>query len=326
MKLAAAPLLAALLVTGCPNEAKPPGAFNSPSAPEMGHKYVILATACWFGGFWSDAEGDKASARAGEDRQRCADVVNMTYDNSREHIEQFRALEQGALDAFVSRAADLAGDDTIDAPRKDQVVKLAKAVSAAHKELLHLRRAAHRVVSDASEREGRLTDDEAKAVGPLREQGALEALYSLDAGDLTKEARAIALLSIVNRVSIARGLPRLLKIVALEGSMRLLFGVTPPDVGDVTKPPEPLALLKFLSEAASAAGHPVPETATTPREKYTLAYTGMLAGVADKLKSEAAGLSKMTELARIVEVTEKRLDDEYQFERARLTTPTPAPP
>lgn len=330
----AIPALLASLALGCgasqPTATQPGGTvLTAPSAPEAAHKYVVVALSCWLGGIWGEAEKEMPGAREAGSESRCQDVTHMTFPaSSHAQYQQFRALDPSAVDAFVARVQDIAGDDPVDKARKENLAKLAKATAEESRELLTARRAAHRVVKDEGTADrATLLEDEAKAVGPLRAHAALEALFHLDAGDLTGDARAIGLLAVVDRIAYARSLPRHLKIIALSDAMKLVFGVDPPAMPeDATSQLRHAELLTFMMNAAKAGGHPVPETATTPKDKYALAYAGMLQGLADKLKEAATGLAPTTELPKILNTMRAKIEEHYKLEMAKhAATPAPAP-
>ena len=174
---------------------------------------------------------------------------------------------------------------------------------------------------DLTREPDKLSADEVDAVRPLREDAKLEALLALPAGDLSKEANALGILSVLDRVELARGLPRHLKLYAVADSFHALFGVSPPDVPqDGSKKLVPGTWLRFLVDTARAAGHPVPDKARTPREKDALAWAGMLEGLSDKLKADGDGIAATTDLSRVVITVLHRLEAEYSAQLAAETT------
>jgi hypothetical protein len=300
-----------------------------PSEPtkEEAHRFVMLGTACWFGGLWSDAENESGDMKKAAIEGRCRDVVHRIYDaDDATKIERFRALEAKEVGDFVTRVEGLAENDAVDGPRKDKLAKLAGAIADVQRELMHARRAAEKVRRDEEKHEPqKLTDDEAKASGPLRTHAALDALLALDAGDLTKEAHAIGVLAVMDRVNVGRGLPKHLKMYAWGDGLKALFGVALPDMpDDATKKLPKGLLLSYLMDVAKAAGHEVPEkVALSPdaQGKYVLAYAGMLEGIHDKLAADMDGVSEATELHKVVMAVKNRLEAEYNAERAAHATP-----
>jgi hypothetical protein len=191
------------------------------------------------------------------------------------------------------------------------------------------RRAGDRIKRDLDREPDKLSTDEVEAVAPLRSHVKLDALYKLDAGGLSKEAHALALLCALDRVEIARGLPKHLKLYAVADSFQLLFGVPVPDVpADATKKLVPGTWLRFLSDTAAAAGHPVSEKAKKPKQKDALAWAGMLEGFSDKLKAESDGVAPTTDLNTVVTAVLHRLEMEFKAQQAAETTKEakPAPP
>jgi hypothetical protein len=290
-----------------------------PAGDAQAHRLLILTTACWFGGVWGDAEGDPKDMRKSATEGRCHEVLSNVNKDDKEHLEQLRALEGGAVDLVGARIADIAKDDKVDSARKDALDKLYKQVAAAQKEGMDARRAATRVKRDLDKEPEKLSADEAAAVAPLRANKELAALLALDVGDLTAEAHALGLLCAMDRLTLSRGLPKHLKIYAFDGAAKLLFNVAAPEVPmDATKPVKKGQYLAYVSDVAKAAGHPVPDTAKTPKEKEPLAWAGTLEGFADKLKADQSKLSQETPLFDVVDHVAKRLETEYNFQRKVL--------
>jgi hypothetical protein len=343
----AAPLassLAALALAACggsspppapppPPPPPPPVATEAPPPPppatakthEEAHKLIVLAASCWYGGVWSDALGEQGPAKAAGAEARCHDLERRVWGaDDKTHFEQLRALEQNAVADVVARVDESAKGDEVDGPRHEAVVKLASTLAEAVKETMLARRAADRVKRDLATEPDKLTKDEVEAVFPLRHHQKLEALYKLDAGDLTKEANAFALLCAMDRVEMARGLPKHLKLYAVADSFNLLFGIPAPDVPeDGAKKLVPGTWLRYLVDTAAAAGHPVPAKAKTPRERDAMAWAGMLEGFADRFKSDNDGVSPSTDLNRVVTTVLHRLEAEYGAQRNAEATVKP---
>jgi hypothetical protein len=292
------------------------------------HKLVVAGAACWFGGMWADALGEQGEMKVHGLESRCKDVERRVWGtDDKSHYEQLRALETSAVADFVAKVDATAKTDGVDGPRRDALVKLAGALGDAQRELMLARRAGERVKRDLEKEPEKLTKDEVDAVAPLRANAKVEALLKLEAGDLTREAHALALLCMLDRLEIARGLPKHLKLYAVADPFRLLFNVAIPDVpDDATKKLVPGTWLKFLTETAAAAGHPVSDKAKTPREKDALAWAGMLEGFSDKLKAEYAGVDATTDLNKVVPVTLHRLEAEYKAQQVAEDTKQKAPP
>jgi hypothetical protein len=278
---------------------------------------------------WADALGEQDALKEKGTEARCRALENRVWGGAEDktHYEQLRALETNAV-ADVVAAVDVASkNDSVDRPRRDALVKLTTALADAQRELVAARRAGDRVKRDLDREPEKLNGDEVAAVMPLLANAKLDALLSLDAGDLSKEAHALGLLCALDRLEIARGLPKHLKFYAAANEFHTVFGVTVPDVPqDATKKLVPGTWLKFLSETASAAGHPVSEKAKTPREKDALAWAGMLEGFSDKLKGDADAIASTTDLSKVVTVTLHRLEAEYRAQQAGEATKLPSNP
>ena len=289
---------------------------------EEAHKLVVLAASCWFGGVWSDALGEQDQAKTAGIETRCHDLERRVWDtDDKPHYEQLRALEQNAVADVVAKVDVTAKGDSVDGPRRDAILRLVQALADAVKETTAARRAGDRVKRDLDREPEKLNTDEVDAVLPLRAHAKIETLLKLDAGDLTKEANALGLLCAMDRVELARGLPRHLKFYAVADELQLLFGVTVPDVpSDATKKLVPGLWLRFLADTANAAGHPVGDKAKTPRERDALAWAGMLQGFSDKLAADSDGISNATDLSRVVATVQHRLEAEYKGQQSAEAT------
>jgi hypothetical protein len=306
---------------GAPPETSGPSA-HAPSAPAITampsdpHTLAIAAAACWFGGLWGDALGESLDQRKANDEARCNDVVVRVWGQpDKTRYELLRGLDGKAIENVVAKV----GPDS--APGK-----LVRAFGDAQKEALEARHAADRVKRDVVKEPDRLTKDEAAVVGALAASKALDALLKTDAGDLTHEVHALGLMTAMERLATSRGLPKHLKVYAMEGPIGLLFGVTAPAMpDDATKPLPKGAYLAYVEAAAKGAGHPVPDSAKAPKDRESLAWAGVNEGVADKLKADMGAISKDTPLADVVAHAAQRLDAEYQAETNALATKTAAP-
>jgi hypothetical protein len=311
--------------------AAPPAASAAPAATqEAAHKLAIAAAACWFGGVWGDALGEAKDVEKANSENRCHDLEKTVWGiDDKTHYEQLRALEVKAVADVIAKIDSTARGDTVDGPRREGLIKLTTALADALKETMLARRAGDRVKRDLNKEPDKLSTDEVDAVAPLRSHAKLDALYKLDAGDLTKEAQALATLCATDRVEVARGLPKHLKLYAVADTFQLFFGVAIPEVpADATKKLVPGTWLKFLTDTAAAAGHPVPDKAKTPKEKDALAWAGMLEGFSDKLKAASDGVSPTTDLSKVTVNVLHRLEAEYKAQQAAeatLQTKTTAP-
>jgi hypothetical protein len=308
----------------------------SAAAPEKAaaHKLLVATTGCWFGGVWGEAEGaDSPDARKAASEAHCHDVARRIWGkDDKEKYEQLRAIEANAVDDAAKKIQELAANDAADSAHKDQLGKLLSAVAAAKKEEMLARRAGDRVKRDLAKEPEKLNKDEVDAIGPLKQTSALEALLKLDAGDLASEAQALGLLTAMEHLSIAKGLPRHLKIYAVSGSFKQLFNVDPPAgvTEDLTKPLKPGTWLACVSAGAKGAGHPVPDTLKTPVEKEPAAWAGVIEGLKDKVAPLADKISAETPLKDVVGRVAKKLESEANEERNAIRgagqgKPAPAP-
>lgn len=268
---------------------------------DQGDALVVHAASCWLGGIWSDALGEKKLAwsdtRTPGIAQRCKET-----------------LDDPGMRQITPRAIDVLARKLDHQPER----ALLYAVADAARENMNARRAADRVKDDLGD--DTTTKDERRAdkifaAPQLRKSNALLALLD-DSGPYAADARAIGLLLAVDRVEIARGLPKHLKIEVLDAPCRQVFGVEAPVIPrDDTAPIPTGTWLSYLSVAAGAAGHAVPaEVALDPSHREPLAWNGVLAGFADKLRVIEPRVAE-PQLERVVEAVAARLDDQYKGER-----------
>jgi hypothetical protein len=286
--------------------------------PTDPHGLAIAAAGCWFGGLWGDALGESADQRKVNDEARCNDVVSRVWGGpDKGHYEQLRAVDAKAVDAVLAKVGD-----------GSSAGKMVRAFADAQKEALEARHGADRVKRDVVKEPDKLSKDEAAVVGALSASKALEALMRTDAGDLTHEVRELGVLTAMERLETSRGLPKHLKVYAMEGPIALLFGVNAPAMPqDATKPLPKGAYVGYVADAAKGAGHPVPDAAKSPKDREQMAWAGLHAGISDKLKVDADGVGKDTPLADVVAHAIKRLDMDFQSETnalAKAATPAPA--
>ena len=317
-----------------PSDSAAPVASAPPAAPapsqtqEEAHKLVVLAASCWFGGMWGDALGEQDQAKVTGIETRCHELERRVWStDDKVHFEQLRGFEQNAVSDVVAAVDQATKTDSVDGPRRDALLKLTGALADAAKETMLARRAGERVKRDLTMEPEKLSTDEVDAVQPLRAHSKLETLLKLDAGDLSKEANALGLLLATDRVELARGLPKHLKLYAVADTFQLIFGVTVPDVpSDATQKLVPGTWLKFLSDTATAAGHPVTDKAKTPRERDALAWGGMQQGFGEKLAADASGIAPSTDLSKVVTTVLHRLETEYSAQQAAEASKQAGPP
>ncbi len=278
-------------------------AHRGRDAAVHGDAIVVQAASCWLGGIWSDALGETRLAwsdtRTTGIEQRCKDT-----------------LDDPGMRTISARAEALLGRK-LDGERERTL--LHEVASAARENLL-ARRAANRVKADSADDTTTPTErrnDKIFAAPQLHKSDALVALMN-DAGPYAADARAIALLLAVDRVEIARGLPKHLKIEVLDVPCRTIFGVNAPVLPRDDAAPVPSGTwLSYLSIAAEAAGHGLPSEASAleATHREPLAWNGLLDGLADKLRVVKPHVGE-SQLGHVMDAVAARLDDQYQGERS----------
>ncbi len=307
--------------TASPEPSAAPTTASAPApalsdGPGKAHALVLRAASCWLGGLWSDAEGatsPEERRRAAE--KRCMGLVTTLYGtDDKVKYDQLRLIDLTVVDRLAGDVEKLAAHDAaVDGPHKDALGRLLRALAAAQRENNDAHIAADTVKADLKNptEPETLTRDETAAVKPLLAHAGLEALLHLDAGDLTAEAHALGLLAAMDRMELARGMPRHLKVYAVSDAYQLVFGVAPPQVPtDAHAKLVPGTWLTYIVSVAAAAGHAVPAKATSPREREPWAWGGVIAGFADKLRADSSKLGG-TPFAKVVGAVVKKLDAEW---------------
>jgi hypothetical protein len=287
-------------------------------------RFVQGATSCWLGGLWSDALsapdgphldiGRASDARVADVERRCnAVLVHMYGAVDPIRYRQLRAVEPRVVDDLAARVRSVADNDRTDRPHAEELVKLLRTVADAERENVMARDEADAVKNDTvavNPRRERATD-KTLAAQALRRTGGVEALLSLDAGELSHEARAIGLLCALDRLEIARKLPEHLKVYAVGGPFAHVFGVQPPEVpADPTLPVKTGTWPGFLLDIAKASGHAIPTEATRPIDRESLAWGAVLQAFADRLRVEAGVLSTHAPLPLVLGRVADRLEQE----------------
>lgn len=290
-----------------------------------GQRLLIGAASCWMGGLWSDALGEQPDSRAwgvartadprGVER-RCSAVLAHVYGAfDPMQYEQLRAIEPRVVEDLVARVKGIAEADRVDAPHAAQLVQVLRGVADAARENLLARKASDDVKAD-EEQGGTAYDralDKTLAARALRKTTAIDALLTMDAGDLTSEAHALGLLCALDRLEIGRRLPKHLKVYAVGGPFVRVFGVNPPEVPeDPTVPIRTGTWPGYLVDTSAAAGYPVPAAAVEPIDREALAWGGVLQGFADRLRSDAPRVSTRTPLPDVLARVAARLDEEHR--------------
>ena len=106
----------------------------------------------------------------------------------------------------------------------------------------------------------------------------------------------------------------------MEGPLFSLFGMAAPTnlPADAVQPLPKGAYLVYVSDAAKAAGHPVPDTAKTPKEREPLAWSGVLEGITEKLRPDVDSVPHDSQLPDVLDRVEHRLEAEFKAERNAL--------
>lgn len=329
--------VAALALFGCagaePRQVDQPVSATGPSPLQgartsgEGERFVMSAVACWMGGLWADAVTARspspplpAQDRAASVEERCTAVLVHTYGAANPmQYEQLRAADPIVVDALAARARAISQNDAVDGPQADNLVKLLHAAAYALRENILARGPADDVKQDQTNLSNadQRVEDKRIAAQALRRSLDIGSLLSLDAGPFSQEARAIGLLCALDRLEIARKLPKHLKVYAVGGPFVSVFGVRPPAVSDDAAAPIPTGTWPgYLVDVAAASGHAVPAAAVEPLDREALAWGGVLQGFADQLRAEAGAVSARTPLPLVLGRTADRLDQEGATLRA----------
>jgi hypothetical protein len=314
---------------------------RGPKAP--GYALVIKATSCWMGGLWSDALGETDNARIAGIERRCNELLSDIDITAGErpraladHVPPpapeeayypLRAIEPHIVDAIARKIEERAAQDPDEAAHVSQLVAVLRAVAAATRETVQARRAADVVKDDRRTQPDVLESnaDKSSAAPKLERGEALDTLFHLDAGPYTADVRAIGVLGALDRMELARGLPKHLKLYAVRAGFADVFGVLTPVVSDDAARPTPSgAWLAYLTQVSGAAGHPVPNDAHDPQNREPLAWAGVLKGFADRLRADSFHFPPGSALGDIERAIALRLGDEYTDERATYEAHAPA--
>jgi hypothetical protein len=266
---------------------------------------IAKAASCWLPGLWADALGEESDARQEGIDKRCSSLLDeietmptITYASVRNVDERF----------VIHLSAQLRTHGAA------ELEPLLRSIADTAREQLHARRAADTLKRDYGDenisREHRMLD-KTDAAKSLRESKALTSLLHYD-GPLAQDAHAIGLLFALDRMEISRGLPKHLKIYAVDAALHEVFGVEAPHVSeDVTSPIPTGTWLAYLTRAASAAGHPLPANEKDVFDRETFAWTGVLAGFSDRLRATKPD----PRIAQASDAVAVRLADEHAAAR-----------
>jgi hypothetical protein len=310
------------------------------AAPDA-HDLVMEAAACWMGGLWSDALGESGFERYAAIERRCdallrevdltaperpkAVAAGVPQPQPEEGYYPLRAVEPHIVDTIAHEVQLRAERHATEGAHAADLVALLRAIAAATRETVQARRAADKVKNDvlaqpsAAAREA----NRQAATEKLAAGDALRAILHVDAGRYTDEARAIGVLSALDRMEIASSLPKHLKFYVLSTAYAEVFGVAAPDVPPEV-PLEPGTWLTYITQVAKGAGHPVPSDAHDPQNREPLAWAGVLEGFADKLRDDVARFPAGSALGNVERRVIARLDDEFRDQREIYDAHAPA--
>ena len=288
---------------------------TEPAVTGAAYSLVMQTARCWLGGLFSDAVEEKGDARDAGMRSRCFDVIQAVGGPASVSYYPLREVDAAAASRVAQSARTIASEDEHDAPYANDLVSLLTDIADASRENLRAGRAAVEVKS--GDRYGRASDAGAvtkvAAVETLRQSSGLRRLLT-HRGPYADEARAIALLIVLDRMEIARHLPTELALETLSGPLTDVFGrPAPTPIGDdASGPADPW--LEWITDVAAAAGHPAPTEARDPRNREALSWTGILLGVTDRLRPLVGGVG--AELDPAVRGAVRQLEEEGMTVRA----------
>jgi hypothetical protein len=322
-------LVASALLGACTSGPPATKAINTtsamvPVAPEREPAYglVMQASSCWMGGLWSDASGEKGDARTTGIRRRCDMVLHAMGESPEGSYYPLRAVDSTMVDLVAwhtERFAREDAEDAADRAHSAELVTLLRLVADAARETMHARRAADTVKRDIARAPVRPAyhADKIVAAPSIVPSAGLHALLTTDVGPYSAEARTIGLLNALDRVEIASGLPKHLKIYAVQGAFQEVFGVYAPKLPeDAASRIAPGTWLSYLDRVSRAAGHPVTDEAGAFDDREALAYEGVLHGFADRLGRLEPVLVRSPDLAAVSHAIAARLEAHEAFQRA----------
>ncbi len=303
--------------------ASAPVVVTPPAPHDTAYKLVITTASCLLGGLWADTEGEAgASERRAAIARRCGAAARaISGEDDPMKVESLKMLDASMTDPLVAKVKAFAANDELDDEHAAALQKLASSLVAAAREAAAARRAAAKIRGDieklhtdkekASARErdaDRLSADEAAVAGVLRSGAALDALVKFSAPDYATDAHAIGVLLALSRVRAAQDLPKHMKLYTVAPAYAAVFGAKPPPLPEHAKDRlKPGTWLAYVVSVANACGHPVDASIKKPRDKEALAWSGVLAGFADRLKSDQPQI-KDEGLAEAVKGTIERLE------------------
>jgi len=294
---------------------------DSPPPDGPARAITLAAAGCWLGGFWSDALGESGASREAGIRARCDDVVRDAGENPGGAYYAMRAVDATNVDLLAQRVWQISSQSAAERPYGTELVQLLHAVADAAREDMHARNAADRVkevfakYSVAEQR-----DNKVHADPELHFANAFRMLYA-HGGPYAEDAKVLALFFALDRMEIARGLPKHLQLQTMRVQNEELFGIAGPTLPEDPAAPIPSGTwLDYMTRVAEAAGHPVPAEAKSPENRALLAWNGVLLGVGDQLRTAKAAPALEDVVHRVL----GRLDEQAYAARAAYEAHPPA--
>jgi len=283
---------------------------------------VVRAASCWLGDVWSDALGQLEQPSATE--ARCRQLARTVYDDdqaAQSADDSLRWVSPRAVADVRGRLGAIADHDAVDESRKAAVLRVFDALASAAREDAHARHMVDRMKESfalAPNTQGRAEDK--RAAAPLvAKHDALDAFLEVDAGELTGDARVLALLVALDRVQVARALPPELGLRAVAGPLTKIFGAPPPTLA--ADPATSVGIEKwteYLGSVATVEKRPVPASLRSEAATERVAYTSVLEGFSERLRAQRPTLAILADVTR---TTTTALDSEYAAARIAALSP-----
>jgi len=295
------------------SEKTPPAA----GARGPGYDLAMRATGCWMGGLWSDALGEKDFERAQAIEKRCKEVLEAIGETPASY-DAFRTLDAKVVGTLTEKTKSVASKEE----NASELAATVRLISDAMHETVTARRAADKVKQDAEKDRTQYGVDKVSASPELRKTDGVHALLNASAGPYSADAKTVGMLVVIDRMEIARGLPKHLKIFAVGAPLKDVFGVAPPPVNDDgSMKIEAGTWLNFLTSVASAANRAVPADVKKLEERETLAWNGVLDGLGEKLQTGAAEIPDTMTVGKVARAVTARLHQQLETATSLAKTP-----
>lgn len=245
------------------------------------HAILTLSTACWLQ----------------RDDAKCKDLIVLADGKENpDEMAPLKALDMNVVREMQEKIEAFAHEDHLPIDRAKSASKLYAAIVDAQREALAARKAAETIKAD--ENSEKVAAGDSKVAVDLKPAFALEALYKLEVEGYTKDAQLVALLTALDRVNAAKPLPKHLRMFAVSGVYKVVFGVEPSIKLEEPRPIRDGTWIQYVVQTAAAAGHPVAPGATDPKEQVRAAWEGIQAGFSDRIKAATTEGSPFQELSR----------------------------